>query len=116
MLFFESQEYQISHIQFPLEVVTYDYDNPKKEVKRRHVPLDYFEYFSGQYSLDESRLDRVIYDNFERKMKESSERVLSRECLNNKGVPKYCIFDSYYFKKENEKWNLVKYAEYFSQK
>lgn len=61
---------------------------------------------AGYYQCQTDCYDLIIYDNFEKTQRESSERVLSFEGVNNG------INSSLYFKRFNGQWYLVKYEEF----
>jgi hypothetical protein len=106
--FFNEPSFQLDRVQFPLlkKSIVFDgekYDGIKEEMISRaqwkHVPGP------DQYRCKTNCFDVVFYDNFERKFRESKERVVAFEGVGNG------INAALYFRLENEKWKLIKYED-----
>lgn len=108
--FFKIEEHQKNHVQFPLEVVYYSYDEDESDfvLTSRYIKNEDWKHYKGPdyYQCDTSCFDLVIYDNFEKKHKENNERVLSIEGVSNG------INSSLYFKKIDGQWYLVKHEQF----
>lgn len=104
--FFQEPEFQISHVQFPLQKlskeINQNYEIVRETIKRqdwRHLPGP--EHFRCKTSC----YDTVIYDNFDRQFRGKTERVLAFEGVDNG------INNALYFKLENGEWMLVKWED-----
>ena len=108
--FFKSEEYQLKHVKFPMELVYYVYVEDEfdlvletKQIEKKdwvhYEGPDYYECLTNCYDL-------VIYDTFDKKQKESGERVLSFEGVSNG------INSSLYFKRIDGQWYLVKHEQF----
>lgn len=100
--FLRDMEFQIDRIKFPLEFIYYDsnadIDDDIKTVfknKEEWKPFQDTVYVNQHYF-------RRIYDNFDRKLEKSGERVFS--CEGNENG----LNVNFYFKLINRKWILIK--------
>ncbi|GAA5526193.1 hypothetical protein Maes01_02788 [Microbulbifer aestuariivivens] len=108
--FFNIEEYQKKHVQFPLEVVYYSYNEDEFDavLLSKHITEKDWKHYEGPdyYRCESNCFDLVIYDDFQRTHKESNERVLSFEGVSNG------INSSLYFKRINGQWYLVKHEQF----
>lgn len=108
--FFKDELYQKAHVKFPLEVVTLTYSEELNDIvpASKFISEQDWKAYKGPdyYQCQTDCYDLIIYDNFEKTQRESSERVLSFEGVNNG------INSSLYFKNFNGQWYLVKYEEF----
>jgi hypothetical protein len=100
--FFNDQTFQVEHIKFPLQHIYTDgeYEEHTEQIERSN-----WKHVQGpqHYRCEMSCFDIIIYDNFEKKYDNYTERVLSFEGIENG------INSSMYFIYENGKWMLVKW-------
>ncbi|AFV00778.1 DUF4348 domain-containing protein [Simiduia agarivorans] len=108
--FFNDPEFQKEHVLFPLEFVYYQHDENEFDaaLATRYIDKENWKTYTGpnHYRCETSCFDLVMYDNFERKHKDSNKRVLSFEGVHNG------IFSSLYFERIESKWYLVKHEEF----
>ena len=96
--FMEKPEYQKSRIQFPLLSITAHMESDKNDTAKVERHQWKFNDFKSLRAGTQVRQ----YDNFERKLHESDERVVSL-MGNDNG-----IMYSYYFKRIEGRWYLVR--------
>jgi hypothetical protein len=108
--FFKIEEYQKAHVQFPLEVTYYSYEEDEFDtiLTSKFIKKNEWEHYEGPnyYRCETNCFDLVIYDDFSKSHKESNERVLSFEGVSNG------INSSLYFKRVNDQWRLVKHEQF----
>ena len=108
--FFKHEAFQKSHIQFPLAVVYFSYNENESDsvLSTKFINKDEWRHYGGPryYQCERNCFDLVIYDDFKKSHSESNERVLSFEGINNG------INSSLYFRKINGRWYLVKHEQF----
>lgn len=108
--FFQSPDFQLSRIRFPLEVISYQYENGDGDpaLVIDHISEDEWTFLPGPdfYQCDSDCYDIVIYDNFAKQHTDSGERVLSFEGVNNG------INSSLYFTLQDGGWQLVRHEQF----
>ena len=92
--------FQINRIQFPLTFITLNYEI-FEEVEKKIQEKDWR--FETVFPAQERRAQ--VYDNFDRELRDSDERVFSWHGIDN-GINIH-----YFFKRINGKWFLVKYED-----
>lgn len=103
--FFNDKEFQLRHIEFPLNN---QYIDDEFIERKRLINKQEWTHLEGppHYRCEVSCYDILIYDNFEKRMEESGERVLALEGVDNG------INESLYFALKNKQWTLVKYEQF----
>ena len=106
--FFLYPDYQLSHVKFPLLNIEREEHDPESPSITRYINKTEWKHLPGPayYKCETDCYDIVIYDSFEKKHKESNERVLAFEGVENG------IYISLYFKYIEGVWYLVKYEDY----
>lgn len=108
--FFKKQEFQKQHIQFPLEINYYSYDESVSDIAvlTKRIKEDEWEHYESpdHYRCEVDCFDLMIYDSFKKEHKETGERVLSFEGVENG------INSSLYFKKIKGQWYLVRHEQF----
>lgn len=102
--FLTSQDFQMSRIQFPLESFVGDIGDDGEWVQtKNHLLRSEWEFTDFGY-YDQS-LAPQVYDNFERKLRDTGERLLEF-----KGIESGILF-YLYFERIKGKWYLVKMVD-----
>ena len=103
--FFNDAEYQVRHVSFPYTYVHYSSDEEDAELVTEKRQMNEWQHLKGpdHYRCKRNCFDLVIYDSFRSKHKESGERVLSFEGVENG------INEVLYFKLIESEWYLVKH-------
>lgn len=103
--FFNDPEYQEKHVMFPYTFVYYsgEEEDSKLLVEKRGKKAYQFIIGPDHYRCKQNCFDLVIYDNLKRNHKESGERVLALEGVENG------INEVLYFKLIDSEWYLVKH-------
>jgi len=96
--FMEKPEYQKSRIQFPLLSITAHMESDKNDT----VKVERHQWKFNDFKPLRSGMQVRQYDNFERRLRDSNERVVSL-MGNDNG-----IMYSYYFKRIESRWYLVR--------
>lgn len=108
--FFKNEKYQKEHVQFPLEVIyfTYEEDEFDSSLQSKFITEEEWIHYPGPnyYYCERNCFDLVIYDSFEKSHEDSNERVLSFEGISNG------INSSLYFRKIGDQWYLVKHEQF----
>ena len=106
--FFNDPEFQISRVEFPIAVVTVE-DDPVKVLvaKEKKLLKSEWKHLPGpeHFRCKKSCYDIVFYDNFDRKFRDSSERIIAFEGVNNG------INSALFFRHKDGKWMLVKWDD-----
>ncbi len=100
--FAQDSTFQYSRILFPLNCVTWDFENDKEfafslTINQWNFDRLYYDNFSDAYT--------VFYDNFDCKFRETDEMVFRWRGITD-------MDRRYYFKRINDKWYLVKILDY----
>ena len=103
--FFNSEDFQASHTQFPLEIVSWTGD---REFSSTFVTENEWPFYEGpaDFQCDESCYDIMIYDDFDKRQRDSGERVLAFEGVSNG------INSSVYFRLTDGNWYLIKIEDF----
>lgn len=94
-----NKEFQLERTKFPLPYVSID-DSFTKEIKTLIKKEDWK--FENIFVKPNQESYKQIYDSFEKKMRDTDERVVVTQGLGNG------IYVCYYFQRVNGKWYLVK--------
>jgi len=103
--FFRSEDFQASHIHFPLEVISWTGDGG---VSSTFVTENEWSFYEGPayFQCNESCYDIMIYDDFDKRQRDSGERVLAFEGVSNG------INSSVYFRLTDGNWYLIKIEDF----
>jgi len=106
--FFQDPEFQINHVANPYTYTTTSGDEVQSQLVSTPKNLDNWKHLEGpeHYRCNKNCYDLMIYDNFDKKHKESGERVLAFEGVKNG------IYEMLYFKLTGSEWFLVKYESF----
>ena len=104
--FFEDPEFQVSHVHFPLRKERKD-PNRGFAIVSEMITKQAWKHLPGpeHYRCAQNCYDIIIYDNFARKFRGDTERVLALEGSDNG------INNALYFKLESGEWMLVKWED-----
>ena len=103
--FFNDSEFQIKHVKDPYLYIYYSSDEMDAGLLKENRNLSTWEHLIGpeHYRCKQNCFDLVIYDNFDNRHKESGERTLAFEGVENG------INEVLYFELIDSEWYLVKY-------
>ena len=108
--FFASEAYQREHVVFPLEMQAYAYDEESMDLEliAKRIRREDWRFYEGpdHYRCQTNCFDIMIYDSFQKTHRESNERVLSFEGVENG------INTSLYFERRDGSWYLVKIEQF----
>ncbi len=103
--FFNNEEFQAAHTQYPLEVVSYTGDY---EISSALVSKADRTFYKGPayFQCEQNCFDIMTYDNFAKSQRDSGERVLAFKGVSNG------INSSMYFRLIDDEWYLVKVEDF----
>lgn len=107
-LFFSDEAFQISHVQFPVTLISLSgEEDDEPAITTSYIAEDQWRFLPGPdyYQCSVDCYDLVIYDNFDKVHRTTGERVLAFEGVNNG------IHSALYFKWMNGRWTLVKFEQ-----
>ncbi len=102
---FEDEAFQISSIKFPLEMTFIDqesFEESSKELAKEEWTYTHF-YLNFLFNGEDAYPQ--IYDNFDRKLRDTDERVFSLIGFSDLNI-------NYYFKRIEGKWYLIKIEDF----
>lgn len=103
--FFHDREFQMERIRFPLPRVTLNAETRRKVTEK--ISRSAWEFLPGPESFRcrTDCFDIVLYDNFERKWRNDSRRVVAFEGVANG------INSALYFLRQDKGWVLVRFVD-----